>query len=497
MTDVEIVIVGAGISGIGAGIELLRRGMKSFVLLEAEGDLGGTWRDNIYPGIAVDIPAVSYCFSYETDYPWSRVFATGDEVQRYVRHCVQKYGVNAHIRYRAKVLRSEVNSATDTWTTTLEDGSVITSRYLISATGQFGEPKMPAIPGLDTFAGRTMHTGRWDHEHDLRDRRVAIIGTGATAVQIVPEIAPVVSKLIVFQRTPIWLSPKFDPPLAPPSRWSLRRLRLVRSTFRFVSELSLEFLTFAIVNYRRFPFIVGLIQRGFRRFMRRQVMDPATADKLDPGYGLGCKRPSMSNRYLPAFNRPNVALVTEPIARICPEGIVTTGGVLHEADTLILATGFTTTEPGTEPRFTIIGSEGLDLGQFWREHRRQAYAGVSVPGFPNFFLTAGPYSGGFNWFAMLEANLAHIMKCIGDARARGVTRVEVRRDAHERYMQHLWKRAAGTVFLDQSCATSRSYYVDSHGDASLPQPHTPWWRVIRGRVVGTDAYRFGRPQGAA
>jgi cation diffusion facilitator CzcD-associated flavoprotein CzcO len=487
MTDFDVVIVGAGISGIGTGIELLRRGMTSFILLEAAGDLGGTWRDNTYPGIAVDIPAVSYCFSYETDYPWSRVFATGDEVQRYVRYCVRKYGLDAHIRYRARVVRSEVNNATGIWTTTLENGAVISSRYLISATGQFGQPKVPSIPGLDTFAGKTMHTGRWDHEHELREQRVALIGTGATAVQLVPEIAPVVSKLVVFQRTPIWLSPK----------WSLRRLRLVRSTFRWVSEASLEFLTFAIVNFRRLPFLVRLIQRGFRWSMLRQVTNPATAAKLNPGYGLGCKRPSMSNRYLPAFNRPNVTLVTEPIERICPSGVVTADGVVHDVDTLILATGYTTTEPGTEPRFAVIGCDGLDLGQFWREHRRQAYAGVSVPGFPNFFLTAGPYSGGFNWFAMLEANLAHIMRCIEDARARGVTWVEVRREAHGRYMQHLWKRAAGTVFLDQSCATSRSYYIDSHGDASLPQPHTPLWRVVRGRVVGTHAYQFGRPQGTA
>ena len=491
MTDVEVVIVGAGISGIGAAIELRRRGMQSFVLLEAADDLGGTWRDNTYPGIAVDIPSVSYCFSYETDYPWSRVFATGDEVQRYVRQCAEKYGVTAHIRYGARVIRTQLNAGTDTWATTLGDGRVMTSRYVIAATGLFGRPKLPLIPGLDTFAGKTMHTARWDHQHDLRGRRVAIIGTGATAVQVIPEIAAIAAKLVVFQRTPIWLSPKFDRQFAPYSRRSIRRFKVVRSALRFVSELSLELLTFSIVNYRRFPFIVRTLQRAFLSSMRRQVTSPELADRLSPGYGLGCKRPTMSNRYLPAFNRPNVALVTDPIERICRAGVVTTGGVVHEADTLVLATGFTTTEPGTEPGFAVIGCEGLELGRFWTEHRRQAYAGVSVPRFPNFFLTAGPYSGGFNWFAMLEANLAHIMRCLEDARARGVTRVEVSRDAHERYMHHLWKRAAGTVFMDRSCATARSYYIDSHGDASLPQPHTPWWRVVRGRAIGTLAYRFG------
>src|SRR5688572_917031 len=196
MTDVEVVIVGAGISGIGAAIELRRR-MQSFVLLEAAGDLGGTWRDNTYPGIAVDIPSVSYCFSYETDYPWPRVFATGAEVQRYVRHCAEKYGVTAHIRYHARVIRTQFNAATDTWTTTLDDGRIITSRYVIAATGLFGRPKLPSIPGLDTFAGKTMHTARWDHQHDLVGRRVAIIGSGATAVQVIPEIAAIAAKLVV------------------------------------------------------------------------------------------------------------------------------------------------------------------------------------------------------------------------------------------------------------------------------------------------------------
>ena len=201
--DVEVLIIGAGISGIGAGIELLRLGNSSFALLEAASDLGGTWRDNTYPGIAVDIPSTSYCFSFETDYPWSRKFAPGAEIQRYVKHCAEKYGVTRHIRYGSRVLRSEFDNARDTWATHLDNGAVVTSRYLIAATGLFGQPKVPAIQGLETFAGKTVHTARWDHDHDLTLKRVAVIGTGASAVQIVPEIAPMVKQLRVFQRTPI------------------------------------------------------------------------------------------------------------------------------------------------------------------------------------------------------------------------------------------------------------------------------------------------------
>ena len=492
-TTVEVLIIGAGISGIGAGIELLRRGNNSFALIEAASELGGTWRDNTYPGIAVDIPSVSYCFSFETAFPWSREFADGAEIQRYVRHCAEKYGVTKHVRYRSRALRSEFDTVRDSWTTQLDDGTVVTSRYLIAATGLLSQPKFPAIPGLETFAGTVMHTARWDHNHDLTMKRVAVIGTGASAVQIVPEIAPVVRQLRVFQRTPIWISPRPDRPLQPKSRLSLRRFSVIRWVLRVVSESSLEFLTFSIVNYRRLPFIVRLMQRGLRMLMRRQVNDPETAAKLVPDYGLGCKRPSMSNQYLPTFNRDNVHLIIQPIERICPEGIVTTDQTLHEVDTIILATGFLTTEQGNAPSFEVVGNDGVELGQFWDEHRLQAYRGVSVPGFPNFFLTAGPYSGGFNWFTMLGAHLNHIMGCLDAARARGVTRVEVRREAHERYMHHMWQRADGTVFKDSACASANSYYLDRHGDASLPLPHTPWWRVMQGRSPLTPEYHFGAP----
>ena len=485
----DVLIVGAGISGIGAGITLLRSGTSTFLILEAATDLGGTWRDNTYPGVAVDIASSSYCFSFETAFPWSNTYAHGDEIQAYVRHCAEKYGVERHIRYGARVLKSPFDD--DTWITELHDGTILTSRYLIAATGLFGPPRRPNIPGLDTFAGRAMHSAQWDHACDLSAKRVAVIGTGASAVQIVPEIAPRVAHLSVFQRTPIWVAPRRDAPLDREAPRSLRRFASVRRALRARSEFEIEVLTFLIVNYRSMRPVVRLVERGVRAWMQREVRDAGTRLRLLPSYGLGCKRPAISNRYLAAFNRDNVSLVTQPIARVTAEGIITDDGVLHEADTIVLATGFPTTEKGNGPSFEVVGRDGVELGHWWDTQRRQAYAGVSVPLFPNFFLTAGPYAGGFNWFAMLEANLAHIMACIDAARVRGATRVEVTSGAHERYMRHMWRRADGTVFKHRACAGSNSYYIDRHGDASLPLPHTPWWRVLTARRTGDYHFSGG------
>lgn len=487
-TDVEVLIVGAGISGIGAAIELIRRRHTSFVLVERDSALGGTWRDNTYPGVAVDIPSASYCFSFESDFPWSNTFAAGGEIQEYVRHCAEKWRVTPHIRYGTNVVRTEFDTRADRWTTTLGDGTYITSRFVIAATGVFGAPKIPDFSGLQRFAGTIMHSGRWDHAHDVTAKRVAVIGTGASAVQIVPAIAPRVATLTVFQRTPIWVAPRGD---APVGRRSPRRWRIARAVLRAVSESRIELLTFLVVNYRRTRPVVHFVQRAIRRWMRRQVRDPDTAAALIPAYGLGCKRPAVSDTYLATFNRDNVSLVTRPIARITPDAIVTDDGIRYATDTIVLATGFRTTERGNAPTFDVVGRAGVELGAWWETHRRQSYAGVSIPGFPNFFITAGPYSGGFNWFAMLEANLAHIMWCLDEARARRVTRVETRAVVHDRYMAHVWRRANDAVFQSESCIGSNSYYLDRHGDASLPQPHTPWWRVLNARRHRTRGYAFG------
>lgn len=488
--DVEVLVVGAGISGIGLGIELKKRGQESFVLLEAADDLGGTWRDNRYPGVAVDIPSISYSFSFETDYPWSRVFAPGAEVQRYVQHCAEKYAVSEHIRFRSRVVGCRVDETRNIWITELEDGTTLRSRFLVSATGIFGAPKYPDIEGLSTFAGPAVHTARWDDRVKLQGKRVGVVGTGASAIQVIPAIAPEVSKLSVFQRTPIWISPRPDRPLRHTGPLAVRRFGAVRRLLRFLSEGMIEVFTFAIVNFRRLPILVAIGEWYLRMTMRRQVRDPELRKRLMPGYGLGCKRPATSNNYLRTFNRDNVELITDGIDRVCPEGVVTRDGTLHPLDVLILATGFLTTERGTSPAFEVLGEGGKELGAFWDEERLQAYAGVALPDFPNLFLTSGPYAGGFNWFAMLEAHLQLVVGCIERATQSGAERVEVDPEAHARYMAHMRSRSDGTIFKATTCSHANSYYIDRHGDAALPFPHTPLWRRMWLRLRGLSGFRF-------
>ncbi len=488
--DFETVIVGAGVSGLGAGIELRKNGLDSFVLLESQDDLGGTWRDNTYPGVAVDIPSISYCFSFEMDREWSRTYAPGREIHEYLRHCATKYGIDDHILYGCDVRRTEFDETSASWTTHLGDGSSLRSRYVIGATGILSQPKRPDIDGLDAFQGKMMHTADWDHDYALGGKRVAIIGTGASAVQVVPTIAPEVASLEVYQRTPIWIGSKPDFPVEASQRRGFWYTPLGLRIWRFWTEFGFEIGTYLVVNYRKRGRLVKMVEAAQEKYIRKSVADSTLHGKLIPKYGLGCKRPAFSNEYLQSFNRDNVELVTESIDRITERGILTKDGRLHELDLIILGTGFKTLEKGNAPSFEVVGAGGVELGEYWHQNRYQAFNGVSVPGFPNYFMTSSPYSGGFNWFTMLDAHLKYIMRCMMEANRRGANRIEVKREEHDRYFRFMLERAEGTVFKDPACVAANSYYIDRHGDASLALPKTPWWRWFRLRFSPLSVFRF-------
>ncbi|GAB3226885.1 flavin-containing monooxygenase [Mycolicibacterium hippocampi] len=494
--DHEVLIVGAGFSGIGTAIGLDRSGMGDYLIAEAGDGPGGTWYWNTYPGIAVDIPSFSYQFSFEQSNSWSRTYAPGDELQSYAAHCVDKYGLRPKIRFGTKVLSADFDDSQGFWRIRLEGAATaetVTARFLVNASGVLTVPNSPDIPGVDSFAGATVHTARWDHDQALAGKRVAVIGTGASAVQVIPEIAPIVERLTVFQRTPIWCFPKFDVPLPGAAR-RMMRLPLGRTLQRLLSQAYVEFTFPLAAQYFTVNPLAQRMDAVGRAYLRKQVADPAVRDKLTPRYAVGCKRPGFHNTYLSTFNRENVDLVTEPIDKITGSGVATADGNLHEVDVLILATGFKVfsalDDKPSGPTFPVTGPGGRSLSRFWEEHRLQAYEGVSVPGFPNFFTVFGPYGYvGSSYFALIEAQTHHIVRCLDTARRRQATRVEVRPEANDRYFAEMMRKRHRQIFWQDSCRLANSYYFDQHGDVPLRPTSTveAYWRSRRFPI---DDYRF-------
>jgi cation diffusion facilitator CzcD-associated flavoprotein CzcO len=483
--------VGAGFGGIGAAVELNRAGIDDYVIFEKWHGVGGCWLANTYPGVAVDIPSFIYSFSYEQRSGWSRLFAPGDELRRYAEDLTTKHDLWPHLRFGVTVTGLTFDEATHRWqlcVSTDEGDRELTARWVIGAIGPLERPALPDFSGLDDFAGTIMHTARWDHDYDLAGKRVAMIGTGASALQVIPEIAQQVARLDVYQRTPIWVAPKIDFELGTLGRMALAN-PLVRTSLRAAGTVGVDMIANVMFNRRLRPLASG-IDAGLRRWMRAQVKDPAVAEALIPDYAFGCKRPSMSNTYLRTFNRTNVELVTDPIVRVTPAGIVTATGVERDVDLLVCATGFKLMAPGDALPYPVVGRRGVELGAFWDEHRFQAYQGVSVPGFPNLFAIAGPYgfvAGSYFW--MLESTAAHAVRVIAEARRRGATSAEIRQLPHDRYVARCRARQQNSPLFTEACATSNTYYVNFQGDSPLrPSAYAEmWWE---NRHFPLDHYRY-------
>jgi len=452
--DHQVIIIGAGISGIGAGIFLQKNKINDFVLLEKSDRLGGTWRDNTYPGVEVDIPSIAYSFSFEPNPNWSQVYAKGEEIQQYVEHCADQYAIREHIQFQQSVDKIVFDQEKNLWRVHLKGGKVLKSRYVISATGILNQPIIPNIKGIDLFKGKMMHSAQWDHDYDLTDKKVGVIGTGASAVQIVPA-------------------------------WPI-----LQRVLRGFIESRIQFETWVILNHGHLPFVNALIKQKLRDNLAEQVHDPVLREKLTPRYDFGCKRPSISNTYWKTFNQQNVYLLTEGIQQITEKGIVSNDGTEHDLDLIILGTGFKTLEPGNSPSYEVYGLNNLELGQFWQQHRYQAYRGISVPNFPNYFMTFGPYTGGFNWFSMLESQLTYIVRCLVKAQKKGATYVEVTQQAHDEDFKTTLAKTKNTIFKSPSCLSANSYYFDRHADASLPSVITPLTRWISTRLAGHKGFLF-------
>lgn len=478
----EVIIVGAGFSGIGAAIKLDNIGIHDYQIVEKGDGIGGAWHFNTYPGVAVDIPSLSYSFSFERNPSWSRVFAPGEELKAYAEHCVRKYKLADRIRLNTGINGATFDEQSGTWALTTEQGETLTARYIIGATGVLTQPKKPDIAGIDRFNGITMHTARWDHQVSLKGKRVAIIGTGASALQVIPEIAPEVKQLTVFQRTPIWVLPKPDSAIPRALQRFMKAVPAVQLPARLISQSLVEVGFVLTAHYHRYMPLAKGYEKVALDHLKRQVPDPELRAKLTPHYGFGCKRPSVSNTYLKTFNRDNVSLVTDSISEVDATGVRTADGGHHEIDVLICATGFKVFEQGNMPPFAVTGAGKRDLESWWDEHRYQAYEGVSVPGFPNFFTILGPNGyNGASYFQLIEQQARHIGRCLSEARKKGATRVEVTANANDRYFKQMKQRSGNQVFFNNNCGTANSYYFDKHGDVPF-RPATSLeahWRSAR------------------
>ncbi|MFC0107599.1 flavin-containing monooxygenase [Kibdelosporangium aridum] len=465
----DAVIVGAGFGGMGAAIQLTRLGYDNLLILERESDLGGTWHVNHYPGLAVDIPSATYSYSFEPNPNWSRLFAPGHELKRYAEHVADKYRLRQYMRFNTVVTGAVWD--TDHWVISRRDDTTVTAKYLLTATGFLSQPKKPDIDGIDTFRGKIIHTADWDDGYDLTGQRVAVIGTGATAVQLIPEVAKVAAELTVYQRTPIWVSPKLDFPVPPAVRRAFAALPLTQRIARFAGTAVLELLMVSgVLHYKQLRAANRIGELWCRAHLRRQVRDPELRRKLTPGYSFGCKRPTFSNDYYRAFTRDHVNLETTSITWIDESGIDTADGRRHDIDVLVLATGFDLWEANF-PAFEVIGRGGRSLGKWWRDNRFQAYEGVTIPKFPNFISLNSPYSySGLSYFTTIETQMRHIDRLFTAMRRRGATEFEVTQEANDAFLDRMTEKLGDSVFVLGQCATANSYYFNPHGEATLLRP---------------------------
>ncbi|CAJ1500080.1 NAD(P)/FAD-dependent oxidoreductase [[Mycobacterium] kokjensenii] len=491
--QVEALIVGAGFAGIGAAIQLKRLGMDDFVILEREDDLGGTWYVNHYPGLAVDVPTTTYSYFFEPNPNWSRMFSPGPEIKKYADDVAAKYDVLRHIRYNTVVEGARWDEEAALWRVNLAGGEIISTRYLITATGFLSQPRVPDIAGIDSFGGKVIHTTAWDDDYNPAGERIAVIGTGATAVQLIPELAKTAADLTVYQRTPIWVVPKIDLRFAPWAKRMFARFPVTQRVFRWLTDSVYEVMvSIGVRHYSMFRGRFNIAAGDLAKINRFLVIrDKDLRRRLTPDYDFGCKRPTFSNGYYQAFTRPNVHLQDAGIDHIEADGIVGRDGGKVEIDTLVLATGFDLWEANF-PAIEVIGRDGRDLGKWWRETRFQSYQGVSMPYFPNYLSLAGPYAFlGLNFFNTMEYQMRLMDRLFSEVKRRGATTFEVTEEANTAFLDRMTELLGESVFTQGNCASAHSYYFSPNGDPALLRPTSTETAIKEASEFPLSDYRIG------
>lgn len=468
----DAIVIGAGMSGILAAIKLKQAGFNDLVILEKSTAAGGTWWDNRYPGCACDVPSHFYSYSFEPNPHWTRIFPQQPEILAYFQGVAQKYGLMPHMRFSTEVSRARFDEARGCWQVTTAAGEVLEGRTLIFGTGQLSRPLIPQFEGSDTFKGKVFHSARWDHAYDLAGKRVAVIGTGPTAAQFVPEIVDKVARLVVFQRTPNWFFPRRDRPYSPLERGLFRQVPGALRLHRWWIYLNLEF---RFLGFKQDSWMAKLMTRLLLKHLKEEVPDEALRAKLTPDYPVGCKRIIIADDYLPAMQRPNVVLDTSGIARITEDAVIDKDGNRHEVDCIIYGTGFEATEFLVP--IEVEGLAGQSLHQAW-QGGAEAYQGVTVAGFPNMFLLYGPNTnlGHNSIIFMVENQVEHMMALIRTLRTRGLRFIDVRRDVMARYNAWLQEALRHSVWT----AGCRNWYMTAEGKVTQNWPFSTlaWWRRL-------------------
>ena len=484
--DYEVAIIGAGPGGIAAAHHLREKGVHDFAIIERASDFGGTWRDNRYPGLAVDIPSLWYQLSFAPNPDWSRLFAPGPELHRYLRDTASRMGLYDHLIPDAEVIEQRWDDATGLWRFSFRDRAPLTARFLISSVGGYVNAKQTVdIPGVEDFEGTVLRPNAWDDSYDPRGRRIAVIGTGSSGVQIAAALSAEAGNLDVFQRTPAWVLPKVDFDIPP----AMRRILRVPGVFAAVNAAGRLLMDIAVIApivhvfsrlpervlARLMPLYDSYCRGLYRLLLRATVKDPATRAALVPHYGIMAKRPVISSSFLPALNNPNTHLITTPIERITSGGVRTVDGVEHPADLLVLATGYELwTDPETYRPGTVLGTAGFDLAQFYRAHGMLSYGGTAHPRLPNRWEIVGPNGFvGFAWCDFVETMAAHAARVIDETRRSGSQVAEVSLDAFNRWNAVLARRGrTAHVYFTECNPTLNTYFVNSQAETVYHRPQT-------------------------
>ncbi|MFF9073797.1 flavin-containing monooxygenase [Streptomyces sp. NPDC014646] len=463
---VRVAVIGSGFGGLGAAVRLRREGITDFVVLERADSVGGTWRDNSYPGCACDVPSHLYSFSFAPNPEWPRTFSGQEHIRAYLEHVADTFGLRPHIRLNHEVTLMRWDREELYWRIETANGATFTADVVISATGPLSDPKTPDIPGLEGFPGRIFHSARWDHDYDLTGKRVAMVGTGASAIQIVPAIQPEVGRMTLFQRTPPWVMPRMDRRISGAERWLHRTLPITGTARRGllwgIRELQVSAFT-------KHPNELGLVEKIARSNVARAIKDPVLRAKLTPSYRIGCKRILLSSTYYPALARPNVDVVTSGLAEVRGSTVVASDGTEAEVDAIIFGTGFHVTDMPIAER--VVGAEGTTLAEAWKDGMR-ALRGATTDGFPNWMTIIGPNTGLGNssMILMIESQLNYMADYLRQLNVLGGrAALDARRSAVDVWNRRVQQRMKRTVWNTGGC---KSWYLDANGRNTTVWPGT-------------------------